>query len=364
MNTYDIAGIEILLNPIHKDYLYETLPPYKSKGSFKYQITSHLVDFIKPFESKPIMEEKYRLFYEESECTILQVKHQSGKIKYQLITSNDYKTQRLEFVSDLVKDMASTEYILYSMSFLEVAMREGFLPLHASSLVLNGEAILFSAPSKTGKSTHVNYYLDTFKHAFNLNDDKPLIKDGYVYGTPFSGKSKYNKNAKYPLKAICFIKQGTVTTIEPLSKDESVIYLLKNILRPSKEDVWDKMIPIINDLLNIPIYIASLTNEQKSIYITYHGLYKEAKMRIKEGFKLREIGSTIMILPTDNEALNFNGIMTLNKTGKFLFEALKEEQTIDSLVSLLLSKYDCEKEEALKDVVEFIETLKTQNILL
>lgn len=364
MSTYSIAGINILLKPIHKDYFSMTLEPYKSNGSFDYAITSELVDVIKPIALTPIMHEKYRFFYEVDGVSIMQVKHQSGLIKYELRTSKDYKTQALSFVKDLIKDMESIEYILYSMSFLEVAMREGFLPIHASSLVLNDEVILFSAPSKTGKSTHVRYYQEVFPHAFNLNDDKPLIKDGYVYGTPFSGKSKNNLNAKYPLKALCFIKQGDTTTISRLSKDESTIYLLKNMLRPSQESIWDKMIPIMNEVLTVDTYLAYLTNEQKSVFTTYHGFYREKIMKLKDGFKLKEIGSKIMVLPTDNEALNFNGIMTLNQSGKVLFEALESEQTIDSLVTILTNRYEISEEEALKDVVLFIETLKKHNVLL
>lgn len=338
--------------------------PYRSDGPFRYQITSKLVDVIKPIEKTPVMHEKYRFFYEKDTYSIMQVKHQTGLIKYQIITSDDYKIQEIHLVESLIDDIESIEYILYSMSFLEVAMREGFLAIHASSLVLNDEVILFSAPSRTGKSTHVGYYQELFPHAFNLNDDKPLIKDGYVYGTPFSGKSKHNINAKYPLKALCFIKQGEETRINPLSKEEATIYLIKNMLRPNKESLWDKMIPIMNEVLNVNIYLAYLTNESMSVYVTYHGFYRERIMKIKDGFKLKEIGSKIMVLPTDNEALNFNGIMTLNQTGKVLFETLKDDQTIDSLVDLLLTRYDCTKQEALKDVIDFIEILKTHQILV
>ncbi|MDY0210783.1 MAG: PqqD family protein [Acholeplasma sp.] len=364
MSTYQIAGINISLKPLTKAYFDDTLKPYIHKGPSDYEIKSSLVDGIKPIEDRPIMHEKHRFFYEIKGQTVLQVLNQSNEIKYQITTSDDYKTQEIAFVKGRNSDLETIEYILFSMSFLEVMMREGFLPIHASCLVLNEEAILFSAPSKTGKTTHVKYYLDTFDHAINLNDDKPLIKDGYVYGTPFSGKTKTNVNAKFKLKALCFIKQGKINEIHRLDHDEAILHLLKNMLRPSKESVWNQMIPILNEVLKNPIYQASLTNEQKSIYQTYYGFYREANMRIKEGFKLKEIGSKIMVLPTDNEALNFNGIMTLNPSGKQLFEALLTEQTIDSLKQVLIDHYEVSEEEALKDVVSFIETLKKHHVLV
>lgn len=87
------------------DYFSMTLEPYKSNGSFDYAITSELVDVIKPIDMTPIMHEKYRFFYEVDGVSIMQVKHQSGLIKYELRTSKDYKTQALSFVKELIEDM-------------------------------------------------------------------------------------------------------------------------------------------------------------------------------------------------------------------------------------------------------------------
>ena len=54
-------------------------------------------------------------------------------------------------------------------------------------------------------------------------------------------------------------------------------------------------------------------------------------MKIKKGFILKSVSDKFIVVPVGEEAVNFNGLMTLNKSGKLLFEALQQESTIESL---------------------------------
>ena len=45
-------------------------------------------------------------------------------------------------------------------------------------------------------------------------------------------------------------------------------------------------------------------------------------MKIKEGFILRKVGGSNVIVPTGNETNEFNGMITTNDTGAFIFEKL------------------------------------------
>lgn len=359
-----IADIKIEIKAIYQSDLEPLFLPYQKNLTPEFFIHSKLVDEIKPIEKPSFMQEKSRRFYKDNENTILQVHHQNGLVKYQIKTSEDLTHQEILFVDHLNQTKSDMAYILISMCFLEIAALKGYLALHASALILNKEALLFSAPSKTGKSTHVGFYLDTFKHALILNDDKPLIKDGYVYGTPFSGKTFKNFNDKYPLKAIIFIYQNKHLKVTRLNEDKAITYILKNMLRPSKSNIWDKMTPVINALLGYPLYEAGLTLDKNSIYETYYHIYKESMMKLKEGFTLKEIGSKTMVIPVDENALTFNGILTINKSAKLLFESLKEEQTIDSLTMVLTASYEIDIDTARKDVITFIETLKSKDLLV
>ena len=87
-------------------------------------------------------------------------------------------------------------------------------------------------------------------------------------------------------------------------------------------------------------------------------------MRIKEGYVLKEVAKEFIVVPVGDEAINFNGILTLNKTAKLLFETLLNDVEIKDLVKVLLDKYDINEEQALKDVNEFVHILESRNILI
>jgi Coenzyme PQQ synthesis protein D (PqqD) len=87
-------------------------------------------------------------------------------------------------------------------------------------------------------------------------------------------------------------------------------------------------------------------------------------MKIKEGFILKDVANQYVVVPIGNEAINFNGMLRLNKTAKLLFEALREEKEIDDLVLLLQEHYDINKDDALRDVKDFLKVLESKNILL
>ncbi len=49
--------------------------------------------------------------------------------------------------------------------------------MHASAIAVDGEAFLFTAPSGTGKSTHVRLWRELLgERAVMINDDKPLLR--------------------------------------------------------------------------------------------------------------------------------------------------------------------------------------------
>lgn len=51
------------------------------------------------------------------------------------------------------------------------------LLLHGSTVGLDGQAFLFTAPCRTGKSTHTRFWRETFgDRAVMVNDDKPFLK--------------------------------------------------------------------------------------------------------------------------------------------------------------------------------------------
>lgn len=86
-------------------------------------------------------------------------------------------------------------------------------------------------------------------------------------------------------------------------------------------------------------------------------------MKIKNGFMLREIASQTMVVAVGDASKEFNGIIRLNTTGKFLWEKLQSDVTIDDLTSAMTAEYDIDEKTAREDIESFIDTLKGANIL-
>lgn len=85
-------------------------------------------------------------------------------------------------------------------------------------------------------------------------------------------------------------------------------------------------------------------------------------MRIKEGFVVRDVAGETIALPTgDNAKLNM--MISLNKTGAFLWRELEQEITEESLVEALLNEYNVDEVIARNSVKSFIQTLRASGFL-
>jgi hypothetical protein len=158
---------------------------------------------------------------------------------------------------------------------------DGFM-LHASAVVLDGKAYLFSAPSGTGKSTHTSLWLKSFGHAraYIINDDKPALRleNGafYVYGTPWSGKGYLNTNIKVPLQAIVFLRQAKENQIRRLTGKEAVPMLISQSLRPNRDtEKMEKLLSLLNRLLtDTPVYQLDCTISHEAVKLVYDEINK------------------------------------------------------------------------------------------
>ena len=85
-------------------------------------------------------------------------------------------------------------------------------------------------------------------------------------------------------------------------------------------------------------------------------------LKLKEGYIVREVAGQIVALPTGDD-LDLNVMITLNGTGKFLWELIEKGSDVDALVAALLAEYDVTEETAAKAVSAFAEKLRKNNFL-
>lgn len=87
-------------------------------------------------------------------------------------------------------------------------------------------------------------------------------------------------------------------------------------------------------------------------------------MKIKEGFILRDVADKTFVVAVGELSKTFTGIITLNETGKFIWQLLATGSTEEEIVEKLLQECEDAKREVVEnDVKNFIEQLKGDKIL-
>ena len=152
------------------------------------------------------------------------------------------------------------EYVYSGNRFYKGLLAFDGMMLHASGVVKNGYAYLFSANPGTGKSTHTSLWLKAFgDEAFIINDDKPALRiiDGevYVYGTPFSGKTDLNVNTRAKLGGICFLERSEENWIKPITGAQAIMLTLRQTLHKLDGEQMQKMLELLDKILSVaPLY--------------------------------------------------------------------------------------------------------------
>lgn len=172
------------------------------------------------------------------------------------------------------------EYMLYCSKFYNYLINKNGLLIHSSCVAYNGYCYLFSAPSGTGKSTHTQLWLEKFKDAKILNDDKPAVlieEDGiYACGTPFSGKSDLSINEKYPVKAIIFLNRGEKNIISKMPDKEVIYNILSQTVRPNEEKYMDLLLSHIENIIKkVNVYKLYCNISLEAVDVVYNYLNGE-----------------------------------------------------------------------------------------
>lgn len=85
-------------------------------------------------------------------------------------------------------------------------------------------------------------------------------------------------------------------------------------------------------------------------------------MKIKEGFLLRQVAGNYVVVPVGDEAVEFNGVVTINESGKFIWDLLQEDIEKEELLAKFMEEYSLSEEEAKEDIRVFIQTLLDNKI--
>lgn len=85
-------------------------------------------------------------------------------------------------------------------------------------------------------------------------------------------------------------------------------------------------------------------------------------MKIKDGFVLREAAGSFVVMNIGGE-LSFNGMITLNETGAFIWRAIENGDSAEEIARKLCEKYGVDFDTALSDTKNFIDKMNGANVL-
>ena len=113
--------------------------------------------------------------------------------------------------------------------FAKATADKGTALFHAAVVSRNDRAYMFLGPSGTGKSTHASLWLKYIEGTELVNDDNPVVRDGVVYGSPWSGKTPCYRNVHYPLGGIVVLSQAPYNKMRRLGGIEAYAALMASI---------------------------------------------------------------------------------------------------------------------------------------
>ena len=147
------------------------------------------------------------------------------------------------------------------------------LLLHGSTVAVDAQAYLFTAPCGTGKSTHTRLWREAFgDRAVMVNDDKTFIQlrqDGvWAYGSPWTGKHGIGTNISAPLKGICFLQRGTENRIQKADPEKWLPELIHQCFLPDER--YSALAYRLAE--RVPLWEMSCTKDPQAALVAYEAM--------------------------------------------------------------------------------------------
>ena len=142
--------------------------------------------------------------------------------------------------------------------------------LHCAYVEYQGQAILFSAPSETGKTTQANLW-EKYRGSRTVNGDRALLgkKDGKwsAQGWPVCGTSEVCNNEVFPIRAVVMLSQAKENRAERLTPGHAfpLLYSQITVNKWNMEDHVHTM-DLMDDFLgNVPVFHLGCTISEEAV---------------------------------------------------------------------------------------------------
>lgn len=287
--------------PEAEEYVFDTEP----EGKHKLFVELKAVDEFTPFAGTPVYRSWGFIILKNSEDVGEEQKFEWFSPEHRIFMSKygDYpaalyaeKTNIYARMNgaeangpDIVIEYLRKDWDAIDMTFMELfspdrplAMENAFI-MHSCYVEHNGKAVIFTAPSGTGKSTQGNLWTK-YADAHVVNGDRSILRieeDGTVmaHGLPFCGSSSINFNKHMPVKGIVFLAQGKENVIE----ERHSLALLKKLMSQTTYSAWGAesmtyVMDFYEHVLNtVPVIQYACTPDQKAVEVLHEYLTEKER---------------------------------------------------------------------------------------
>lgn len=87
-------------------------------------------------------------------------------------------------------------------------------------------------------------------------------------------------------------------------------------------------------------------------------------MKLRYKFAMQKVGSGVVAVAIEEDALKYSEILRMNSAGAFILEQLKNDISYTELIKRILLKYDIDKTTADKILKDFLSMLSRKELLI
>lgn len=187
----------------------------------------------------------------------------------------DYNRADIQLLDTCLLDGLAVDAVLFGLvgqAFYYMLMFNHACVFHSSAIEYKNNAILFSAPSGTGKSTQTHMWKKLFPDDVNfINDDTPILKivnnELYAYGSPWAGKNKINNNISSKVKGIICLEQDDKIEVQKLEGLDAFFRVFNETNKPVLKEMMDICINDVNEMLKYTdVYLMKCNITEDTVY--------------------------------------------------------------------------------------------------
>ena len=242
----------------------------KETAEPEYTYRMHVAEELPVPEGKVIARRPDLTVYEcgNRESRLIGVKGTEGY--YACYRENDLRSAEITFAADRISGLHIDPVFSSLLALERRLVKKDSMILHCAYVEYQGEAILFSAPSETGKTTQANLW-EKYRGSRTVNGDRSLLgkKDGRwtAQGWPVCGTSEVCHDEAFPIRAVVMLSQAKENRAVKMTPGQAfpLVYSQITVNRWNREDHIHTM-DLIQDLLeSVPVYHLGCTISEEAV---------------------------------------------------------------------------------------------------